>query len=900
MRNSLIRRGALAVAAAMAALTVVAPSVPVSADPPPSASHTPAFHQTVAGAPGSHVAVASWQVQSSAVAQQSGGQISQVGYKAADWYVAPARSTVMATLLANGAFGRTNLFYSNNLATTVDPEMFQVPWWYRTTFTVPADSGRTVLRSFGLIPGADVWVNGHHVASRKTTDGAYVTNDVDVTSVVHAGVNAVAFAIPPTNPNQDFTMGWVDWNQTPPDNNMGIWRDVQIVRTGDVAISAPSVSTEFPAANRSVADLTVRETVDNHSASARSAAVMVKLTGHGAPITVSQRVTVPANGSRTVTFGSPAFPMLSLRNPAVWWPVGQGAHPIYDASATATVGGDLTDRSETTFGVRTVTSTIRPGGGRQFVVNGRVVPIRGGGWAPDMFLRDDPARTAAQLSYVADLGLNTIRLEGKLENPDFFDQADKAGIMVLAGWECCDKWEAWAGTGGAPWSEHDRTTAYRSAASEAVLLRDHPSVVAFLIGSDNAPPTDIAAGYVNALVSNGWDAPIVAAASDATSTATGPSGMKMNGPYAWVPPSYWYDTDPSLGGAVGFSSEISAGESIPRMATLKTFMSADDLRHLWQDPTMAQFHAGRTSTLFQNLSIYDKALTARYGAPTSASDYVRKAQLAGYEATRAQFEAYASKATASQPATGVIYWMLNSAWPSLHWNLYDYSLAQSGSYYGVKKADEPLHVQYDYNGNAQVVNHQPARMLGPFTVKMTMRNLDGSVRASSTHVVASVPANGTVAVPLPVATMSRTYFIELTLTNAKGVVVSRNVYWDSTRRDILDVDNSEWFYTPESQAADLTGLSTLRSASVRHGVKSTVIGGIETTTVTLRNVGSVPAVDVHTAVVAGAGGAEVLPVTWSDNDITLFPGQSIELTAHYAVSRLHGKNPVLTVDEFNS
>ena len=136
-----------------------------------------------------------------------------------------------------------------------------------------------------------------------------------------------------------------------------------------------------------------------------------------------------------------------------------------------------------------------------------MVPIRGGGWAPDMFLRDDPSRIAAQLSYVADLGLNTIRLEGKLENPDFYDQADRAGIMVLAGWECCDKWEAWSGTGGAPWSSQDQFTAYRSAASEAVLLRDHPSVVAFLIGSDNAPPTPIANGYVKALTDNGLERP---------------------------------------------------------------------------------------------------------------------------------------------------------------------------------------------------------------------------------------------------------------------------------------------------------------------------------------------------------------------------------------------------------
>jgi exo-1,4-beta-D-glucosaminidase len=43
----------------------------------------------------------------------------------------------------------------------------------------------------------------------------------------------------------------------------------------------------------------------------------------------------------------------------------------------------------------------------------------------------------------------------------------------------------------------------------------------------------------------------------------------------------------------------------------------------------------------------------------------------------------------------------------------------------------------------------------------------------------------------------------------------------------------------------------------------------------------------------------VLPVAWSDNDITLFPGQSTVVTAHYAVSGLHDKNPVVTADGFN-
>ena len=74
----------------------------------------------------------------------------------------------------------------------------------------------------------------------------------------------------------------------------------------------------------------------------------------------------------------------------------------------------------------------------------------------------------------------------------FYDLADRDGIMILPGWECCDKWESAARTGGEPWDAADEKVAAASMASEARLLRNHPSVIGFLIGSDNAPPPALA------------------------------------------------------------------------------------------------------------------------------------------------------------------------------------------------------------------------------------------------------------------------------------------------------------------------------------------------------------------------------------------------------------------------
>src|SRR5439155_14986794 len=102
------------------------------------------------------------------------------------------------------------------------------------------------------------------------------------------------------------------------------------------------------------------------------------------------------------------------------------------------------DRAMLRFGIREVTSEPNDHGSRLFRINRRPPLIRGGGWAPAMLLRSPPGRQEAELRYVRDMHLNTVRLEGKLEDEHFFDLADEYGILVLAGWCCCDHWERWS------------------------------------------------------------------------------------------------------------------------------------------------------------------------------------------------------------------------------------------------------------------------------------------------------------------------------------------------------------------------------------------------------------------------------------------------------------------------
>jgi len=851
----------------------------------PLASAEGVFAPTrVDGEPGSAIPIAHWQIQSSAKAQQSGAEVSSAGFSTEGWYPVSGRATVMAGLMENGKY--ENVFYGDNLRAVEEPDasgpVFATPWWYRTEFTVSdqAHDTRTWLRINGMIPGADVWLNGQLVADRATVAGAYPVHELEVTRWVHPGSNTLALRVNAGDPRTSLSIGWVDWNPAPPDNNMGPWRGVDIVRRGPVEITSSQVTSALSLPDLSRAALTVTVQARNLDASAHEATI----TGVVAGVSLRRTIHLDPDQTQTVSFSPKSDPGLDLHHPEVWWPVGMGAHPLYRLEMTAASDGAVSDRAVATFGIRSVSAHLTPQGYQQFVINGKPVLIRGAGWTPDLFLREDAKRMEAEFSYVVNLGLNTLRSEGKLEDARFYDLADRDGIMILAGWECCDKWESWAKTGGAPWDAADEKVAAASMSSEARLLRNHPSVIGFLIGSDNAPPAAISKLYVDALHAEDWPLPIIAAAVDQATAETGPSGMKMAGPYSWVPPAYWYADQ--LGGAFGFDSEVSAGASIPLLEDLHRMLAPQELEALWKYPEARQYHASAAWSIFATLEPFDTALAKRYGAPKSLEDYVAKAQLDNYDNVRAQFEAFNAHSEAAKPSTGVIYWMLNNAWPSLHWHLYDYFLNPAGAYFGAKIANEPVHIQFSYDTRAIVlVNHTLTREQGLRAV-VRIRNLEGGVayersfkgidlKGNSARQLAMLPA---------LAGLSRTYFIELELASSGGKSISRNVYWLSTQPDEPDWEHSTWYLTPVTRYADLTALQSLptATATVRATMHHEGAEDIASVTLTVPPSSQTVALFQHVSIKRAAGGEPVLPILWSDNDITLWPGESMTVTAHLA------------------
>jgi len=853
---------------------------------------------------GSTNAIDHWQIQDSAKAQQGGADISSTGFSTEGWYPVSGRATVMAGLLENDAFKsstfKNDVFYSDNLRAVQVPDssgnLFVTPWWYRAEFKLPKQQPgqHTILRTNGIIASADVWINGHLVADHADVAGAYPVHGFDVTRWVHTGTNVLAMRVHPADPRMSLSMGWVDWNPTPPDNNMGPWRGVDIVQAGPVQLSYPYVlSTLSP--DRARATLVAKVEAKNLDTVTHDATI----TGTMAGVPVRQTIHLAPGQTQVVSFSSSTTPGLALDHPKIWWPVGMGEHPLYPLEMTAAVDGAASDRVTATFGIRSVSSNLTKQGYRQFFINGKPLLIRGGGWAPDMFLRDDPTRMEAEFSYVLNLGLNTIRSEGKLENQGFYDLADRNGVLILAGWECCDKWESAAKTGGSPWTDADMKVAEESMASEARLLRSHPSVIGFLIGSDNPPPGPVSKMYVDALHAADWSLPIISAAVPKGTAEAGPSGLKMDGPYDWVPPSYWYAD--KLGGAFGFDSEVSAGADIPRLEDVQRMLSPQEQEALWKYPAARQYHASADWSTFAVLTPFDNALAQRYGAPTSLADYVAKAQLDNYDNVRAQFEAFNAHMDAAKPATGVIYWMLNNAWPSLHWHLYDYYMNPAGAYFGAKKANELVHIQYSYDTKGIVLVNHALDDVHDLQANIRVRNLDGSVRFEKRLQNIDLAGNHTQQVAtLPAITgLSSAYFIELDLASSDGKPVSRNVYWLSTRADVLDWAGSNWYLTPLKQYADLTALQSLPTATSEVRATTQREGNDDVTTVTLSVPASSKAVALlqHVSIRRGAHGNLALPIRWNDNDVTLWPGESMVLTARYASQGT--ADPVVEVSGWN-
>jgi hypothetical protein len=862
--------------------------------------------------------------------------ISKSSYSTMSWLPISQPETLMAALVENGQY--PNIFFSNNLA-NVPTAQFDVNWWYRNQLELHLQQGQhAFLVMNGVLARADVWMNGTAVAQASELQGAYSRFEYDVTPQVLDGDNVIAISVYRNDEGRSgyLTLDMVDWNPPSPDNWTGLQFTPQLAINNAVSVRNVHVL-EDNAADLSTSDLTVKADLRNNTDAPVSTDVDVVIEGPNAPSAMFHSVVaVPAQSTTTAVFTPIEQTSLHVVAPAIWWPVPMGAQPLYKLSVSASVSGHVSDSQAQTFGIRTVSSTLStvvagqtlaPSGYRQFSINGQPFVVRGGGWSQDLFLRYSHDNAASQVAYIKNMGLNAIRFEGNFPPEDFFDLLDQEGILAMPGWECCGQWEQESSTWGGSLAANAANQAFYAAAR----FRNHPSVFVFYQGSDNEPDSAKESIYLDAFSKADWQLPQVASAEYKASAQLGPSGSK-EGPYNYAPPDYWWESGPMMatgdmtftnaGGAFGFDTETSPGNTVPTVDSLNRFLSATDQAQVW-DVGSTQ-GAGSGPVLFHDLDSnytevgtlgqYNTPLWNRYGPWTDMATYQREAQAGGYEITRAIFEAYIGHAKdAANPSTGIIYWQMNKAWPSLEWELYGYDFDQGGVFFGAQKANEPVHVLYAYDtGSVKVANLTNHTQSG-LQVRADFIDMDGSIKGTSSAEVASLVAQDvqTVLTPAVPAGISSTYFLRLVLSGG-AVTISRNVYWLSTGADGIDWANSIGSgsgaqFTPGGYA-NLTGLQKLAMVPVTASATVVRDGGDDVVQVSLGNTsaGPTPAflarLDVRRGSsqgTAAGGDDQVLPILWSENYVTLWPQETATLTARYAHALLSGGLPVVALTGWN-
>jgi len=839
-----------------------------------------------------------WRLESSCKLTAKAEAISLPGFDDSKWHPALVPGTVVGSLVADKTlpdpnYGKNlNSFpgaFTNNKIQAANLDMpagspFRCSHWFRTEFAAPAAfANRAIwLHFLGINYRANIWLNGKQLADRNEVAGAYRAYEFSIGDFLHRErKNALAVEIFAPEKN-DLGLTWVDWNPTPPDKDTGMWREVFLTSSGDVALRHPFANAKLDSAYKSAA-LTLSAELHNitdHS---------VKVTLHAdiGDIQLAQPIELAAKETKIVRFSPDQFPQLKLVAPHLWWPYQMGEPFLYTAKFQVEMSGETSDSTSVPFGIREVTSELTESGGRLFKINGKRVLIRGAAWAPDMLLRWDSKKLDAELAYVKHMGLNAIRLEGKTDRDEFFYDTDKLGILVMPGWICCDAWEHWK-----TWTPETKKIAAASMVDQASRLRNHPSVFVWLYGSDGPPPADIENMYLDILKQLEWPNPTISSASETPTKVTGKSGVKMTGPYEYVPPMYWL-SDKKAGGAWSYNTETSPGPAIPTKESLAKFIPKE---HLWPIDDYWNFHAG--GERFTTIDVFRDALARRYGPPTSLDDFERKAQAMAYDNQRSMYEAYGRNKYVS---TGVIQWMLNNAWPSLIWHLYDYYLVPAGGYFGTKKSTEIVHVQYDYDTNSVSVINGKYEDLKGYKVTAKLYNIDAK-EAGSRDATIDLPADAaTKAFDLPTpANLSTAYFLKLQLHDASGTLVSDNFYWLSTKLDTMDWKHKkDTVYTPQKDFADLTGLNSLPQVKLEVRSGFVLAGQSNIVNVRIKNPSNSVAFLVHLRVSKLETGDDVTPIFWDDNYFSLLPGEERNVSGHFFFPALEGNNAVVTVDGYN-
>jgi len=818
-----------------------------------------------------------WQLQDVAKAPESGAQISAAAFAANGWYAATVPGTVLTTLVNNHVYPEP-LYGENNRPEIIPESLVHTSYWYRTEVVVPRSyKNRHVWLNFdGINYSAEVWVNGAQVGKMR---GAFIRGNFDVTAHVQPGRQAVIAVLVTPQPHPGIphehtirdgvgdnggitaidgptflcTIGW-DWLPAIRDRDTGIWRNVSLSATGPVTMKDPLVTTDLPLPKTDSSDVTVQTTVENLTDQPQKGEVRGAIEN----IQFSRRVELAPHSTQQVSFDAKNTPALHMEHPRLWWPNGYGEQNMYRLHLEFRTGRQVSDTQDVDFGVRKISYSVPGVETLTISVNGVPVFIRGGDWGLDEGLkRISRERLETEIKLHKLANMNLIRnWVGQSTGEDFYDLCDRYGILI---------WDEFFQPNPGDGPDPDDLDVYLANVRDKILrFRNHPSIMLWCARNEGFPPPEIDAALRKMLAE-------LEPARRYQPSSTDGAGVRSHGPYHWREPRRFYEVDDDY-----FKTETGS-VSVPTLESIRGMMPQKDWETIDDDWAEHDFAKGNSGS-----DTYPAAIAARYGPVRNLADFVRKAQMANYEAFRAMYEG--RNAMLFRPTTAIITWMSNPAQPSFVWQIYHYDLEPMSSYFGVMHASELVHIQFNEStstmgGHVQVINNQP-EPVADAVAHIAIYNLDGSLAEEHETKLTAAPEAATDLGPIDFPpTVSSVHFIKLDLRDKAGRLLSTNIYWRA-KPDHPD---------------DLTALNQLPMVTLEAKVARE---SNQRLTVTLNNPTKSVAVMAHIQL-RHKSGERILPAFYSDNYVSLTPGESRTITIEANPGDDVSENALVVVDGWN-
>src|SRR5665647_600834 len=816
-----------------------------------------------------------WKLQRASLVKDDGAAISKSNFKDDKWLIATVPATTLVSYINDGALADPN--YGDNQFLVSD-SYFYSDFWYRDVFTTPASyKGKQMYLNFdGINWEAEVYLNGHDLGRIK---GAFIRGKFDVSGMlIPLGKNVLAVKIIkidtpgfPTeqnristdanggelgadNPTFHASIGW-DWIPTIRGRNTGIWNNVYITQGGPVSIEDPFVSSKLPLPDTASASLTIAVTLHNHSAKS----VKGKLHGMFGTISFEQAVTIDPSETKTITIDPSSDASLKIKKPKLWWPNGYGEQNLYKVQLSfITDDGHQSDSKSFESGIREMSYT-EDGGALKIYVNGkRFVPFGGNwGFSEDM-LRYRAREYDIAVRYHKEMNFTMIRnWVGQIGDEAFYEACDKYGIMI---WQ--DFWLANPSDGPDP--IHPQMF-IKNMEDFVKKIRNHPSIGIYVGRNEGNPPPVIESAITKEL-------PVLHPGikyipNSAFGTVSG------GGPYGLMPLKSYFQNNRAL-------TKLHSEMGMPDIVTYESFKQMMPEADIWPQSAMWGLH-DFTLKGAQNGGNFNKVIDEAFGKIDNAKEWLSLAHWVEYQGYRAMFEAEGKN------RMGLLLWMSHPAWPSLTWQTYDYYFEPTAAYFASKKACEPLHIQWNpLNDSVEVVNYAIANG-ADLTATMQVMNMDGTVKFKN-QAVLNCPEDSMVPV-FPVIKpdgLSAVYFVKLELKRGNQII-SQNLYMRGFSQDST------------GGIGDLKQVLTLPKIKLASATKIVKSGDHWLLTTTLKNDTKTPAFNVRLKVVGAKDGKRILPVIYSNNYLTLMPGEQNIITMELQNADSRGEKPAVTIEGFN-